>query len=597
MSKSKYTDAVCVLVIILMLAVTVLFSYGEELGIEKVERGSQGRVSYAAVISLSDANTGIHGSGVYLSEGNVIIAHGGEYTLTGRLSDGQVVVEAESGAEVRLVLDGADIRCSDGAALWVKNAGDTVVELAAGSENYLRSGASFSSEALSLDVEGALHSEDDLVLTGSGHLTVENEYSHGIVCKDALRIDSGSYTVQAAGHGIRGRDSVEIQGGSFVIRAAKDGIQTNNDLDAALGTVSIRSGSFDIEAGQDAIQAETALSIHGGDFRIKSGNGSTAAVYDPGLLPWEGADASLSDSAKGLKAGTDLYIGSGSFELDCEDDALHCGGSLLVEGGSFSIGCGDDALHADIALTVAGGSIVIRDAQEGLEAPQLNMTGGSVDITCKNDGLNANGEGAASLNISGGTLRLCCEADGLDSNGDILIRGGEIFVSAQPSDGNTAMDHAAEHGYRALIHGGTIVACGFGGMAERFDAESEQYSILFHLEETVFGGTELRLLDSEGAELLCYTPEQDYNAVLISCAELREGELYTLYAGEEKCSVTLTERSTVYGHGGMGQMMPPGGMTPPDVMIRPEGMKPPDGMEQPDGMEPPDNRMPPPPKP
>ena len=585
MAKSKYTDAVCILIIILMLAVTLLFTFGEELGIEKVERGSQGRVSYAAAVSLADENTEIHGSGAYLNGSRVVIAHGGDYTVTGRLSNGQLVVEAESGAEVRLILAGADVSCSDVAARWIQNAGNTGVALAAGSENRLQSGAVFSAEALSLDVEGALHSEDDLVITGSGSLTVENACSHGIVCKDVLRIDSGSISVHAAGHGIRGRDSVEIQGGSFVIRAEKDGIQSNNDLDAALGTVSIRSGSFDIEAGEDAIQAETALSVYGGDFRLKSGEGCSKADLPAGLLPWEGADASLSDSAKGLKAGTDLYIGSGSFTLDCEDDALHCGGALLVAGGSLTVGSGDDALHSDSSLTVAGGSIAVVDAQEGMEAPQLSITGGTVDIICDNDGLNANGYGAASLNISGGSMSICCQGDGLDSNGDILISGGEIYVSAQPSDGNSAMDYAAEHGSSALIHGGILVACGFGGMAENFAAVSEQCSVLFHLEEIAEGGTELRLLDSEGRELLCYTPGQDYDAVLISCPSLLEGGSFTLYAGDEKCSVTLTERSTVYGHGGMGVMMPPGGMN------RPEGMMPPGGME------PPDNRMPRPQRP
>ena len=215
MAKSKYTDAVCILIIFLMLVVTVLFHLGEKLGIEKVERGSQGRVSYAAVIALSDSGSSVHGSGVYLKDGSVVIAHGGEYTVTGSLSNGQLIVEAESGAQVRLILSGVDISCADSAALWVKNAGNTVVELAANSKNRLASGAVFSAEALSLDVEGALHSEDDLFLTGEGSLTVENAGGHGIVCKDVLTIDGGSYSVSAAGHGIRGRDSVEILGGSF----------------------------------------------------------------------------------------------------------------------------------------------------------------------------------------------------------------------------------------------------------------------------------------------------------------------------------------------------------------------------------------------
>lgn len=566
MAKSKYTDAICVVIILLMLAVTLLFHYGEELGVEKVERSSHGSVSYAAVIALADGESAIHGSGAYQNGKAVVIAHGGEYTVTGALSDGQLIVEAEGNAEVRLILDGADVFCADGAALWVKNAGKTIVELAPGSENHLACGAQFSSEAVSLDVEGALHSEDDLVLTGEGKLSVESAGGHAVVGKDDLCIESGTYALSAAGHGIRGRDSVEILGGCFVIRAERDGIQANNDVDSELGTISIHSGIFDIEAGQDAVQAETALRILGGEFRLKSGQGYQKEAAAPGVLPWTGADAALSDSAKGLKAGTDLYVGGGSFSLDCEDDALHCGASLRVEGGSFSIGSGDDALHADSSLTVTGGSLVIIDAQEGLEAPQLYIEGGEVDITCRNDGLNANGEAGASLNISGGRLSLCCQGDGLDSNGDILISGGEIYVSAQPSDGNSALDYAAESGGEALVHGGTLVACGFGGMAEKFSAQSGQCSVLFHLEEVAPGGTELVLLGSDGAELLRYTPGQDYNAVLLSCAALQEGERYTLRAGDEKCSITLSERSSVYGSGGFGMGVmppPPGGMQPP----------------------------------
>lgn len=592
MAKSKYTDLICVVIILLLLAVTVLFHFGSELGIEKVERdSSHGSVSYAAVIALSDGESQIHGSGVYQNGKAVVIAHGGEYTVTGRLTDGQLVVEAESGAEVRIILDGADIFCSDSAALWVKNAGDTVIELADGSENRLACGAVFSAEAVSLDVEGALHSEDDLILRGAGRLTVESAYKHAVVCKDALRVDSGSYNLSAAQHGLRGRDSVEIRGGSFVICTEKDGIQSNNDVDPLLGTVTIRGGSFDIEAGQDGIQAETALYISGGDFFIRSGRGSESVAYAPGLLPWEGADAALSDSAKGLKAGSDLTISSGVFELDCEDDALHCGGSLLVEGGEFSIRSGDDALHGDAALTVAGGSLCILDAQEGMEAPQLQMTGGKVYIICRNDGLNANGETGAALHIRGGRLNIVCQGDGIDSNGDILVSGGEVTVSAQPSDGNSALDYAAENGGRGLIHGGSVIACGFGGMAESFSADSDQYSILFHLEEVVAGGTELLLLDSEGTELMRYTPAQDYNAVLLSSPELREGGSYTLRAGSEKCSITLSERSSVYGNGGRG-FGGMGGMPPSDGMMPPKGA----GMPPAGEMPPNSGRMPSPPK-
>ena len=55
MSRSKYTDALCVLLIALMLLTLLLFRWGEALGIEKVERESAlSAASAKAVIALTD---------------------------------------------------------------------------------------------------------------------------------------------------------------------------------------------------------------------------------------------------------------------------------------------------------------------------------------------------------------------------------------------------------------------------------------------------------------------------------------------------------------------------------------------------------------
>ena len=201
----------------------------------------------------------------------------------------------------------------------------------------------------------------------------------------------------------------------------------------------------------------------------------------------------------------------------------------------------------------------------------------------------------------------------MDSNGDIIITGGTILVSADPSDGNSAVDYGIENGGSCLISGGSIVACGFAGMAETFGTESEQCSLLYVFEEALPGGTEVALLDDAGRVLLSHSPENAFDCVIFSCPEMTEGGSYTVRAGDTEENITLEGRSVRSGsdlggrdsrpgmppegegfpgfpQGGFGSVpqggfgdMPMGGAEPPE---KPQGgMEP---HERPEGgMEPP----------
>ena len=72
----------------------------------------------------------------------VTITGGGTYVLSGTLSDGQLVVNAPD-EQVRLVLDGATVTNTDGAAVVIQDAGDAIVVLARGSTNTLADGATY----------------------------------------------------------------------------------------------------------------------------------------------------------------------------------------------------------------------------------------------------------------------------------------------------------------------------------------------------------------------------------------------------------------------------------------------------------------------
>ena len=138
-------------------------------------------------------------------------------------------------------------------------------------------------------------------------------------------------------------------------------------------------------------------------------------------------------------------------------------------------------------------------------------------------------------------------------------------------------------------------------MAQGFSESSTQCSILQNLTETQEAQSAVTLKDADGNELLSWTPEKKYSSVLISCPKMKEGETYTLTAGNESDELTLESVVTSNGSvGAMGKMG--GGMkgNGPDSRKSgtsdgdtelPEGMEAPDG-EVPEGMKAPVGEMP-----
>lgn len=165
---------------------------------------------------------------VELTDDGLTITEAGTYVLSGSTT-GQVVVNTD--ANVRIILDGATIEASEGAAIQVDSAELTVIELADGSTNTISDAATRSDE----EIDGAIYSADDLIITGTGTLTVDASFADGIVGKDDLAIESGTITVTSEDDGIRGKDSLAISGGTITIDAVGDALKSTNDTDARLG--------------------------------------------------------------------------------------------------------------------------------------------------------------------------------------------------------------------------------------------------------------------------------------------------------------------------------------------------------------------------
>src|SRR5699024_9637161 len=60
---------------------------------------------------------------------------------------------------------------------------------------------------------------------------------------------------------------------------------------------------------------------------------------------------------------------------------------------------------------------------------------------------------------------------------------------------------------------------------------------------------EIHLTDSNGTEILSYSPSKSYNSVVISTSEIKKDETYTITMGSETQEIEMT--TLIYGQDGM----------------------------------------------
>lgn len=519
----------------------------------------------SVAIKLTDSSAVCDARSVVISGNTVTITEEGTYILSGSL-EGMIVVEASDKDKVQLVLDGADISNATNAAIYVKEADKVFITLAEGSLNSLSSDGYTSIDENTID--GVVFAKCDLTVNGSGSLNIEAAEGHGVVTKDDLVVTGGVLTVNAKEHGLEGKDSVRIAAGQLNITSGKDGIHSENNDNAEKGYVYVADGQFVIISDGDGISAGYCLQIDGGSFSILAGKGSSNRT----VARDENGDTV---STKGLKAGAAMTVNGGTVVIDSQDDALHAAGNLTVTGGSLQLATGDDGLHSDATATVAGGRVDITDGYEGIEGKDVVIAGGEIHINVTDDGVNAAGGNDRSgfggrmgggdrfgatdstLTISGGILYVNAAGDGLDSNGDLIVTGGETYVSGPETGANGALDY----GGMGQITGGVLVAVGTPQMAMNFGETSTQGSILTSVANCK-AGDEVQLLDAQGNVLVSFKAESAFSSVVVSCPQLKQGETYTLKAGGKETEITL--ESLIYGNGfggpgGMGGFGNPGG--------------------------------------
>ena len=511
----------------------------------------------ATAITLSDDASSCDSSSVTISNNTITITDEGTYLLTGSLSDGQVIVDADD-KKVQLVLDSVNINCDTSAALYVKAADKVFVTLASDSENSL----SNTSDFVAIDdnnIDAVIFSKDDLTLNGSGTLTVTAKYGHGIVSKDDLVITSGTYQITAAKHALSGKDSVRIADGVLTLDAGTDGIHSENTDNDAKGFIYIANGDISITADSDGFDAEETLQVDGGNIEVAAGDDGLHADGD--LIITDGT-INVTKSYEGLE-GMTVTVEDGDISVVSSDDGINAAGDGTSEESSQSgtppekpdgSDSTEDRPEPPSGFDKNDNSSANSNSDSNSDSKPADLPDGNGGPGGGNGGPGG-GNGAPGggnggpgggmeeatdynlIQISGGKIYINANGDGIDSNGNLTVTGGEIYVDGPTSGGDGALDCSGT----ALISGGTVIAVGSSGMAENFDSSSAQGSMITTVSDSMITG-DITLTDSEGNTIVSYSPSKEYSSVAISCADLKEGETYTLVAGDTSTSVSLNQK-------------------------------------------------------
>ena len=557
---------------------------------ETVNEPSKGTYAQTSetVITLSDSIT-VNGEGASVEGKIVTITSAGTYLVSGSMADGQIVVDTTDESEVKLVLNGVSLACSDGPAVLIKTAPKRVeIYTAANSVNILSDGTGYVI-ADEDQVEGEIYPNaciyacEDLRFDGEGTLYVHGNADKGINTKDDLNIRGGTLVVTSAGVGMRGNDSVTVVDGKITVSSGGDGIKSGNIETEGKGQVRIENGTLYITATGDGIAAATDLTISGGTMVITTKDADSTSLsaanitptYDslrgpgggggmppggfggggmgPGGMMGEGNSNKSSISAKGLKAAGVLTVSGGKITVESADDGIHADDAVWIKDGSIYISANDDGIHANNMLTVSGGVTEIAKSYEGIEANQITILGGTNRITASDDGANANGgtsmgmgrpdsfggntsqdtQGNTNTNtplltISGGYTVINAAGDGIDSNGNIVMTGGTLYVYGPTNNGNGPIDFG-DGNCNMTISDGTFLAVGSSGMADT--AQNNGQAVFAAYMNTLQAGTLIGIKDVSGNIIAAFELPKAIASIVYSSPALSAGETYTFVYG------------------------------------------------------------------
>ncbi len=440
--------------------------------------------NYKTEITGEFSITSTDGSTITQNDSVYTITQAGEYTVTGLLSEGQIVVNADDNAEITIVLNGTSITCSNGSPIYIKNADNVKIKSEENTYNCIvdaRTEADDNSDnSSSENGNAAIYAACDLKLVGKGALSVTGNYNNGIQSKDDISIKNVTIKVNAVNNAIKGNDEVAIESGEIIAISRKgDGIKTSNSSLSTKGkqkgNVIISGGNIDIYAACDGIDAAYGIDVSGdGNLNIytdtysdyseavaadnsgSSANSSGSSISTPdSSASSPGSSASNPDSSASNPSSSNQNQGSSSKSSSNATMMTYTTTANTDNQNNSSVGTPPDMNNTqnngnmgnppdmnnsssnsgnnrDMKGNFGGGN----RAANGI--PGNNSSGNSSKKSYSTKGIKADSE----INISGTAINISSTDDGIHANSDsgvletgedgkgiISISGGTITIS------------------------------------------------------------------------------------------------------------------------------------------------------------------------
>ena len=484
--------------------------------------------SQASQITLADQTATVTGQGASFSDQTLTITQAGTYVLTGSGKNIKLVVEAADTDQVHLVFQNLTLE-GEGTLLRINKAQEVVISLAEGSQNALTESQASDDE----EVKATIHSQVPLTLNGTGNLTLTALTKNALEVEDDLKVLGGTYTVKAANHGFKAEGALDIEAATLSIEAGKDGLHAEHDETTERANISLNPTQLSIAAAEDGVDAGNELTIKGGTITVsQSEEGLEARV-----IRQLGGDVTIKSSDDGVNASA----GSSNKTSDTSATSKTTDASATSNTADTSSSAGQAT--TDSGTTSSSASQATADPAATSQADQANKDknatppsppagqappqGGQPPQNGQGPGGMPPGgqeESDPSLQIilEGGTLTIDAEGDGIDSNGTVSISGGSLVVNGSVQGGNGPLDAAGD----ITITGGTVWALGTSDMLQGFAQGSTQASITANIAGTA--GQTLIILDANGKEVTRQTASKDFQAVIMSSADLVDGQTYTI---------------------------------------------------------------------
>lgn len=475
--------------------------------------------SQASQITLADQTATVTGQGASFSGQTLTITQAGTYVLTGSGKNIKLVVEAADTDQVHLVFQNLTLE-GEGTLLQVNKAQEVVISLAEGSQNALTESQASDDE----EVKATIHSQVPLTLNGTGNLTLTALTKNALEVEDDLKVLGGTYTVKAANHGFKAEGALDIEAATLTIEAGKDGLHAEHDETTERANVSLNPTQLSIAATEDGVDAGNELTIKGGTITVsQSEEGLEARVIRQlgGDVTIKSSDDGVNASAGSSSKTTDTSATSNT--ADTSSSASQATADSATASTSASQATADPAATSQVDQANKDKNATPPSPPAGQAPPQ----GGQPPQNGQGPGGMPPGgqeESDPSLQIilEGGTLTIDAEGDGIDSNGTVSISGGSLVVNGSVQGGNGPLDAAGD----ITITGGTVWALGTSDMLQGFAQGSTQASITANIAGTA--GQTLIILDANGKEVARQTASKDFQAVIMSSADLVDGQTYTI---------------------------------------------------------------------